>query len=270
MTDITDTYLERFGFGFSKRSVHVARTLMLTELTDLLAAVPDAKEQQDYITAIIDENCLSKKSFNNRKITADQLIQLYTLDPQATIFRNLLYFWQRDEKGRPLLALLCATTRDSMLRKSAIVILETHSGEIITKDSIEEYIENQSPGRYSKVTLGSMARNIRSTWTQSGHLSGRINKMRLQVEATPGTVAYALLLGYIMGRRGTELFETEYVKILDCTRERAIELAEQAGIRGWIVFKRIGNVMEAIFPNLLTEQEVTWLSEQAEANIGKL
>lgn len=267
---MTDTYLERFGFGFSKRSVHVARTLMLAELTNLLAAVPDAKEQKDYITAIIDDNCLGKKSSNNRKISADQLIQLYSLDPQVTTFRNLLYFWHRDEKGRPLLALLCAATRDSTLRQSALLILDTSQGSILTSDSVEEYIENLSPGRYSKVTLGSMARNIRSTWTQTGHLSGRVKKIRAQAEATPGTVAYALLLGYIMGRRGTELFETEYVKILDCTRERAIELAEQAGIRGWIVFKRIGNVMEAIFPNLLTEQEVTWLSEQAEAIGGKL
>ena len=267
---MTDTHLERFGFGFGKRSVHVARTLMLAELTDLLAAIPDAKEQQDYITAIIDENCLRKKSFNNRKISADQLIQLYTLDPQVTIFRNLLYFWQRDEKGRPLLALLCAATRDSTLRKSAILILEAPQGEMVTRDSVEEYIENLAPGRYSKVTLASMAQRIRSTWTQTGHLSGRSTKKRVQAEATPGTVAYALLLGYLMARRGTELFETEYVKILDCTRDRAAELAEQAGIRGWIVFKRIGNVMEALFPNLLTEQEVTWLREQAEAYSGKL
>ena len=57
-----DTQLARFGFGFSKRSMHVARTLMLAELTNLLAAVPDAKERQDYITAIINENCLGKKS----------------------------------------------------------------------------------------------------------------------------------------------------------------------------------------------------------------
>lgn len=267
---MTDTQLARFGFGFSKRSVHVARTLMLAELTDLLAAVPDAKEQQDYIKAIIDENCLGKKSFNNRKITADQLIQLYTLDPQVTIFRNLLYFWQRDEKGRPLLALICAATRDSTLKLSAKLILEAPQGELVTLDQVKDYIENLFPDRYSKVTLTSMAQNIRSTWTKTGHLSGRITKKRTQPESTPGTVAYALLLGYLMARRGTELFETEYVKILDCTRDRAAELAEQAGVRGWIVFKRIGNVMEAIFPNLLTEQEVTWLREQAEAYSGKL
>lgn len=265
-----DTQLACFGFGFSKRSVHVARTLMLAELTDLLVAVPHAKKQQDYITAIIDENCLGKKSFNNRKITADQLTQLYTLDPQATIFRNLLYFWQRDEKGRPLLALLCAATRDFMLRESATLILDAPQGTMLTRDSLEEYIENLDPGRYSKATLTSMAQNIRSTWTQSGHLTGRSSKKRIPAVATPGTVAFALLLGHLMAGRGTELFETEYVKILDCTWERAAELAEQAGMRGWIIFKRIGNVMETLFPNLLNDQEVTWLREQAETYSGKL
>ncbi|MCL5289721.1 MAG: hypothetical protein M1489_01580 [Firmicutes bacterium] len=265
---MTDERLARFGFGFAKRSVHVARTIMLEDLTNLLVAVPEAKKQSDYLNAIIEDNCLGKKSLNTRKISAGQLVQLYTIDPEITIFRNLLYFWQRDEKGRPLLALLCAVTRDPVLRQTAQLIMDTSEGSVFTSESVEEYIGSLFLGRYSKVTLASMARNIRSTWTQTGHLSGRSIKKRVKPEATPGTVAYALLLSYLTGRRGTELFETEYVKILDCNREKAIEMAEQASVRGWIVFKRIGDVMEASFPNLLTEQEVLWLREQTET-IGR-
>lgn len=257
-----ENHLSKFGFGFSKRSVHVARTMMLADLTRLLAAVPEAKEQSDYVTAIIDENFLGKKSFNTRKISADQLIQLYTLNPQLAVFRNLLYFWQRDEKGRPLLALLCAATRDSTLRQSAKLVLSIHEGTMITSESVEKFIENLAPGRYSKATMASMARNIRSTWTQTGHLSGRSVKKRIKALATPGAVAYALLLGYLMGRRGSDLLDTEYIKMLDCSSERAAELVEQAAARGWMIFKRIGNVMEASFPNLLTDQEVAWLREQ--------
>lgn len=257
-----ENQLAKFGFGFSKRSVHVARTMMLADLTELLAAVPEAKEQPDYLTAIIDENCLGKKSFNTRKISADQLIQLYTLNPQVLVFRSLLYFWQRDEKGRPLLALLCAATRDSTLRQSAKLVLSIPEGAMITSESVENFIDNLLPGRYSKVTLASMARRIRSTWTQTGHLRGRSVKNRTKALATPGTVAYALLLGYLMGKRGTELLDTEYAKMLDCSSERAVELAEQAAARGWIIFRRIGSVMEASFPNLLTDQEVAWLREQ--------
>lgn len=256
-----DERLARFGFGFAKRSVHVARTIMLEDLTNLLMAVPEAKKQSDYLNAIIEDNCLGKKSLNTRKISAEQLVQLYTIDPEITIFRNLLYFWQRDEKGRPLLALLCAVTRDSILRQTAHLIMDTSEGSALTSESVEEYIGSLFNGRYSRVTLASMARNIRSTWTQTGHLSGRSIKIRVKPEVTPGIVAYALLLSYLIGRRGTELFETKYVKILDCSREKAKEMAEQASVRGWIIFKRIGDVMEASFPNLLTEQEVLWLRE---------
>lgn len=265
---MTDERLARFGFGFAKRSVHIARTIMLEDLTNLFMAVPEAKNQSDYLSAIIDHNCLGKKSLNTRKISAKQLKLLYTIDPEITIFRNLLYFWQRDERGRPLLALLCALTRDAILRQTVQLIMEAPEGAIFTSESVEGYIGNLFWGRFSKVTLTSMASRIRSTWTQTGHLSGRSIRIRVKPEATPGTVAYALLLSYLMGRRGTELFETEYVKILDCSREKAIEMAEQASVRGWIVFKRIGDVMEASFPNLLTEQEVLWLREQTET-IGR-
>ena len=263
-----DERLARFGFGFAKRSAHIARTIMLEELTNLILAVPEAKKQSDYLNAIIEDNCLGKKSFNTRKISARQLVELYTLNPETTIFRNLLYFWRRDESGQPLLALLCALTRDSILRQSAQLVMNTSEGSVFTSESVEKYIGNLFYGRFSKITLAAMASRIRSTWTQTGHLSGRSVRIKVKPEVTPGTVAYALLLSYLIGGRGTELFETEYMKILDCSREKAKEMAEQASVRGWIVFKRIGDVMEASFPNLLTEQEVLWLREQTET-IGR-
>ena len=39
-------------------------------------------------------------------------------------------------------------------------------------------------------------------------------------------------------------------------------MAEEASRRGWINFKRIGNVMEVQFTNLLTAQEREWIHEQ--------
>ena len=106
-----------------------------------------------------------------------------------------------------------------------------------------------------------MAQNLRSTWTQTGHLSGRVNKIRQRVSPTPGVVTYALLIGYLQGERGMLLFETEYIAMLDCTREKALELAEQASARGWMVMKRVGNVVEAVFPQLINQEEAGWLRE---------
>jgi hypothetical protein len=42
----------------------------------------------------------------------------------------------------------------------------------------------------------------------------------------------------------------------------AIELAENASARGWIFFKRIGNVMEISLPNLITKEEADLIYEQ--------
>ncbi|MDO9109880.1 MAG: hypothetical protein Q7U40_04435, partial [Desulfatirhabdiaceae bacterium] len=79
---------------------------------------------------------------------------------------------------------------------------------------------------------------------------------------TSGAAAYALFLGYLDGTRGGALFTTEYTRLLDCQPQRVIELAEEASRRGWIVFKRIGDVMEVVFPSLLTSQEMEWIREQ--------
>ena len=258
----TDSNLTHFGFKPEAAGVHTARTMMLEDLSLLLTYVKNPKASKgDYIKAIEVDNCLGKRSGMTRTLSAKHLVELYSLDPSMTIFRVLLFFWKRDEEGHPLLALLCAHTRDSLLRLSAPFILKHPPGAIISREVTEEYIESKNPGRFSEVTLKSVAKNINSTWTKSGHLSGRVNKVRIRAKTTVGSTAYALFLGYLSGSRGEALFHTDYTRLLDCPVERAIELAEAASRRGWIVFKRIGNVIEIVFPNLLTAQELEWIRE---------
>jgi hypothetical protein len=120
---------------------------------------------------------------------------------------------------------------------------------------MEEFLDAQEPGRFSKATLKSTAQNINSSWTQSGHLSGRVRKVRARAVATPGTASLALLLGYVSGLRGESLLKSDYTQMLDCSFERTLELAEDASRRGWILLKRLGQVIEVHFPNLITAQE---------------
>lgn len=236
---------------------------MLEELSLLFAYIAGVNAgKQEYVRAIVDENCLGKRSGSARKLTARYLAALYSLDPAITIFRALRCFWQQDEAGRPLLALICAYARDAVLRTSAPFILHIARGERVSREMLEEYIDMKEPGRFSKATLKSTAQNINATWTQSGHLEGYQMKTRTAARPSAGAVAYALLMGYITGERGLSLFETHYAKLLDCPVEQAIELAEDASRRGWFVFKRIGNVIEVAFPNLLTKQEMEWIREQ--------
>jgi hypothetical protein len=63
------------------------------------------------------------------------------------------------------------------------------------------------------------------------------------------------LLGYLNGVRGESLYKTEYAKLLDCSFHRSLELATEASQKGWIVFKRLGEVIEVLFPNVLSQKE---------------
>ncbi|WNZ28444.1 MAG: hypothetical protein IAX21_07185 [Candidatus Bathyarchaeota archaeon] len=256
--------LSRFGFRFEKGNTHAARSMMLQELQSLLSCVHNpSASKSDYRRAIIEENCLGKRSEKSRKITSMHLGFLYALDPEVTIFRVLRYFWDRDVKGRPLLALLSAYSRDGLVRTSAPLVLPLVEGETFRRDALEEYIYKQYPNRFSEASLKSVVRNLAATWTKSGHLVEKNGKkIRSKALATPGLVSFALLLGYLVGARGEALFTTEFAKLLDCSPARSIELAEEASRRGWIVFKRIGKVMEVQFANLLTAQEREWIYEQ--------
>jgi len=255
--------MSHFGFRFENGSAHTARTMMLEDLQFLMSYVrnPDSSKS-DYLKAIVEENCLAKRSLKNRTLTSRHLVYLYSLDPSITIFRALRYFWERDIGGQPLLALLCTYSRDSLLRMSAPFIIQFIEGAAVSREALEEYIDEKEPDRFSKATLKSTAQNLNATWTKSGHLTGKATKTRSKAVATSGSVSYALFLGYLTGIRGEALFMTEYTHLLDCSVARSIELAEEASRRGWIVFKRIGKVMEVQFPNLLTAQEREWIHEQ--------
>lgn len=259
---MNEEILSKFGFGFGRNSVHASRTIMMEELVLLLEAVPNPSSIKQFINVIEEDNCLGKRSAKTRTLTSRHLIELYSLDPNVVIFRTLLYFWNREKEARTLLAILCASARDKLFRSSIKVIIETPESTILSRITMEEFIETLEPGRFSKATLKSIAQNINSSWTKSGHLTGRAKKIRRRANPTPASVSYALYLGFLCGIRGPELFETDFVKMMDCNREKAIELAEIASQKGWIVFKRIGNVMELLFPNLITKEEGEWLREQ--------
>jgi len=257
--------LDLFGFNMKMGGgVHTSRTIMLLELETLLSRIADSSSLKTvYQDAIINDNCLSKRTENTRKLTFQHLVELYGLDPHITLFRALLFFWGRDVEARPLLALLCAYSRDPLLRAATPFVLAWKEEEIIAREALELYLEGLFPGRFSPATLKSTAQNLNSTWTKSGHLTGKTSKSRTPVIPTPGALCYALFLGYLSGTRGQALLTSEYVRILNCPVSLALTLAEEASRKGWIVWKRVDDVMEVHFPNLLNEQEAEWIREQS-------
>lgn len=236
---------------------------MFDELAQLLADVPEVPPSPAHWRQRIEaDNCLNKRSAKTRALTFRHLTDLYGLDPVHLVFRGLTYFWQRDAAGRPLIALCASLARDGLLAEIAPEILKVQLGATVNRESVEAIIEARHPGRFSPATRKSVAQNLNSTLTQSGHLSGRVKKVRQPAQPTPGSVAYALLLGHASGIRGSRLFHTPYMRAQDVPAEQAMALAEDAARRGWIAFKRIGEVMEAGFPRLLTTDDTRLIHEQ--------
>lgn len=262
VTDSNRDNLTKFGFSFEKGSVHTKRTMMLKELEDIFAYAPDENTTaEQYFEAIYTENCTGKKSGFTRRYTAQYLKRIYILDPSFCIFRALRFLWDRDTAGRPQLAFLCAYTRDSILRKMTSYVLDLQEGSAPSKDDLHEHIARVFPDRFSPIMTASLGRNLLSTWTQAGYLQGRVKKLRRKSEVSPGAVAFALLMGFLNGERGELLFSSEYAKLLDCRTDKAIELAEDASRRGWCIFKRVGDIVEVAFPNILKPHEMEWLRE---------
>lgn len=263
MTDSAKEKLVKFGFSFESGSSLTKRTIMTGELFALFDCVQNTDASvEEYKTAIIDANCLGKRTVKNRGYSFSYLKRSYGLSPEYLIFRAFRYFFDRDEKSRALLCLLTVYSRDLVLRASAGYITNLSDGEKISKTDFEDQMDKAFPGRFGEKMLQSLVRNLLSSWTQSGHLSSDKNRVRQTAEAGSGAVSLALLLGYVTGARGERLFHTEYAKLLDCSFEKAVELAEEASRKGWIVFNRIGGVIEVGFPNLINQQEMEWIREQ--------
>jgi hypothetical protein len=244
----------RFGFENGLGGAHTSRTLMLSELQLLLAACPAVATYPDYCAVILEENALLKQTATTRRRSLWALRELYGLDRQFLIFRALRDLWEISMEAQPLLACLCAVARDPLLRSSSKVILEAQPGTVVASDALAASVAASFPGRLNPNILDKVGRNAASSWTQSGHLIGRQTKLRLQIQSSPATVAYALLLGYLCDVRGDLLFETLWARLLDAPASLLYDYALAAHQQGWLEFRRSGDVTEVSFRYLLRKE----------------
>lgn len=250
------------GFRSGARGTHTSRTIMLAELRLLFDSRPATASKSAYRTAIIEDNVLGKKTVTTRRLTAKRLGELYALDLQVPVFRLLRKFWDIEDAGRPLLAFLCSSARDPLLRLTAEPIFEAKQGEIVHKEALERAIKESAPNRFNPAICQAIARRASSSWTQSGHLTGHVVKKRSHPVVTPANVAYALVLGYLAGGRGQLLLSTFWAKLLDVPTDRVAALALEASRRGWLNYRQVGKVVEIQFPDLLTVEEKEQLRGQ--------
>lgn len=244
-----------WGFRSGDRGTHTSRTIMLDELSHLLDAVPGDAVRADYADAVIAHNCLGKRTTATRKLSLQRLTELYALDPQVILFRVLRDLWGRSETSRPLLALLLALARDPLLRATATAVLRTSYGHEFARQSMKDALTDAVGDRLNEATLDKVVRNASSSWTQSGHFRGRGRKVRQRVEATPAATAFALLLGFAVGRRGRLLFETPWAAVLDTSLDNLVDVAVDAKRLGLLDLKQSGSMIDVSFPALFTDKE---------------
>lgn len=236
-----------------RQSAITSHSIGIPELSVLLKAVPNDGDLEDYERAAIEGNVLGLSTESGREWRFATLRRLYLFRSDSILFQSLRTLWEIQEKGRPLLGALCAMATDTVFRASAAVVLRTSEGDFVTVDAFAEAIEETYPGAYAMSTLRKASRNAYASWEQSGHLgtAEQGQKARLRAPCTPAAVAYALLLGYLQGRRGEALFESPWTAILDHPRSQLYDLAFAGSQQGMLEYRNAGGVIEVGFRELL-------------------
>lgn len=229
---------------------------MFNELEQVLSAVPGDGGREQYSAAVIEENVTGKRTASTRTLTNQRLGELYAFDRNVPLFRVMRLYWDVDWEGRRLMALLCALARDPLLRATIPPILALNSGEELSRQAMADAIRASAGERLNDAIVDKVVRNASSTWAQAGHLVGRVRKRRQLVTATPHAVAYALLLGYLLGIRGNRLFRTIWTAVLDTNEEKLIFLAMDAKRLGALNLKHGGGVTEVDFTSVLMPEEI--------------
>ena len=239
----------------------MGRSMMFLEMRTLVRSMPLTVTKDDFTKAIVDENILEKPTLSSRKESLIRLTQLYGMDPSKALFRVLWDLGHSDLDSLPQLCLVCAYARDPQLRHSFELIRTLRLGEVLARADMEQHLENGFPGRFSRATKASMARNVNTTWTFGGHLAGKTKKTRRLPEPRPVSAAYAMFVGYLTGLRGERLLNSTFAPLVASNRSQLQAALSLASARGLLSLKQAAGIVEFDFSNLLTSAEQELLHE---------
>lgn len=251
---------EKMGFSRSQLGGHRARSMMSAELELLFSAVPENAAPEVYREAILSLNVLEKSTASNRKYSYSCLRDFYALDPCIPLFKGLRRMWKNSVDGHALLAFQVAYARDSIVRQTAPSVLGKEPGQPHSRVEMETAIREHTGTKYSDIMVGSVARNLNSSWTQAGYLVGKATKRRIRPDVKQYHVAFALFIAHLDGWRGASMFDTLWLKLLDQPKDELFQLAEGASRSGIIRLMVSGGVVEVRFPGWLTVEEEALLN----------
>ena len=252
---------EGLGFSNGKTGGHMARSMMLKEITKSLQVLPEDAGPQEFKKAIEEENCLGMPTFSSRKKSLSHLVELYGLDPKKALFRVLRKVCKADPGALPISAMICTYGRDAQLRHSFKLIRSLQPGEVLKRERMEEFLEEGFPSRFSPAMKKSLAQNVNTTWTYSGHLEGRTVKKKSVPSPRPASTTYALFAGYLLGLRSQLLLGSEFAQLAGVDSHTALNHLAWATNQGWLRLRNAGGITEIDFSPLLTPQEAEFSNE---------
>lgn len=246
MTEIDDRDIVD---GQKPGGANTSGSMLLPLLQTLLASVPQSGTFAEYERQAIDYNALGRATYEGRRRSFRALREMYLLDPSRVLFRALRDLWNEDAAGQPLLAGLLLLARDSSFRATADRVVEARRGEPVSSLDLADAVLAAFPS-YSRASADKIGRNTGASWAQTGHLVGRIDKVRAIVTATPAAVAYAAFLGHVQGLRGQFVLDSMWMDFLDLPAEGRGDAVREAATSGYLEYRVGGNVVEVGFRHL--------------------
>jgi hypothetical protein len=231
------------GFRLELGGTHLARTMMLAELGRVLTAAPH-QISEEVNSLVLDQNILQKRTGSGRRLSLRHLRELYGLGGPAPITRALVALWPRAGDGQPMIALLAALAHEVLLRDTAAMILPAPPGAPVRAIDLAGFFDRRYPGRYTLKMLRSLSQNCASSWTQAGHLKGKVRKERARPAVSPAAAAFATLLGSLAGFGGSVLLASPWIAVLDRSGAEVLALLRMAERDGLLRLRAGGDVVE--------------------------
>jgi hypothetical protein len=250
--DAEEASLTQAGFRLTQ-TAHTSRTMMLSELSLVLNALPRTATKDAYAEGIQAENVAGKSTAATRRRTWERLRELYALDLRAPVFRALRNLWDRERSAQPLLALAAACARDSLLRATAPLVLSLEVGEDLPREALKDSISAQTGHVLGTVTLDRTISHLASSWQQGGFLEGRTFKKRMAVAAGPEAAALAAYVATLAGFRGRDFLQSGWIALLDASPSRVQDLLVEARKLGLLDYRVAGDLMSLSFDMLASD-----------------
>ena len=121
--------LETLGFIMDPVGTHGCRSITVAEIQLLFSIADPGMDYSKIQRLVIDDNVLAKRTDASRRVSARRLREFYGLDPKLPVYSALRFLWDIDPLEQPMLAVLCASARDPVLRESSGVVLSWPEGE---------------------------------------------------------------------------------------------------------------------------------------------